>query len=506
MDQVLGQVISGDFHNVLIRQKTGQQLEIGQLVVAEGTNKVLLQVVNLEFGSQLSAQSLELVAGMKLEEENDLELMDSGLRSYTLARLKPLFTLHETNARSVKVLPQFFSTIRNVEERDLSFIQQPADPLVIGSLRSGSRTLSTTIALEAPTVLSHHVLIPAQTGKGKSNLASYLLWNLVSSNKCGVLVLDPHDEYYGNNGVGLKDHPDKDKIVYYTPHKPPPGGRTLQFDVRQLRPHHFNGVVNWSDAQREALYSYANRYRGRWIEAVFFEEAPPGIHEGTVAVLRRRLAWLLSLEADDIELRGKGIFGPATGQSTIADMMGDLQAGKVVIINTSSFSGNIELLIGSLVAGEIFRTYQQAKMDGTLEDKPVISVLLEEAPRVIGKEALERGGNVFSTIAREGRKFQVGLLAITQLPSLIPRDILANMNTKIILGIEMAPERKAIIESSAQDLSQDDGAIASLDKGEAIITSSFSGFAIPVQIPFFPDIVKKTAPSARAAQAFPELK
>jgi hypothetical protein len=66
------------------------------------------------------------------------------------------------------------------------------------------------------------------------------------------------------------------------------------------------------------------------------------------------------------------------------------------------------------------------------------------------------------------------------------------MNTKIILGIEMALERNAIIESSAQDLSSQNRAIASLDKGEAIITSNFARFATPITIPFF-DLVVKNA-------------
>ena len=48
------------------------------------------------------------------------------------------------------------------------------------------------------------------------------------------------------------------------------------------------------------------------------------------------------------------------------------------------------------------------------------------------------------------------------------------MNTKIILGIEMGAERNAVIESSAQDLSDDSRTIASLDKGEAIVTSIFT--------------------------------
>jgi Zn-dependent oligopeptidase len=66
------------------------------------------------------------------------------------------------------------------------------------------------------------------------------------------------------------------------------------------------------------------------------------------------------------------------------------------------------------------------------------------------------------------------------------------MNTKIILGIEMANERQAIIESSAQDLSSDSRSIASLDKGEAIITSNFSRFAIPIKIPLYSEVIKES--------------
>ena len=128
-----------------------------------------------------------------------------------------------------------------------------------------------------------------------------------------------------------------------------------------------------------------------------------------------------------------------------------------------------------------------------MDDKPVISVVLEEAPRVLGKKILEQGSNIFDTLAREGRKFKVGLIAITQLPSEIPKNILANMNTKIILGIEMNSERQAVIESSPQDLSQDNRNIAALDKGEALVTSTFTKFAVPIKIPLFKEFaaVKK---------------
>ena len=187
----------------------------------------------------------------------------------------------------------------------------------------------------------------------------------------------------------------------------------------------------------------------------------------------------------------KGVFDVNAGEAIISSICNELEQAKCVIIDTSHFSGATELLIGSIITTEVFNRYRRYKKTGELAQKPIISIVLEEAPRVLGKEVLERGSNIFSTIAREGRKFQVGLTAITQLPSLIPRQILANMNTKIILGIEMKPERQALIDSAAQDLSEDDRNIASLDKGEAIVTSNFTKFAMPIKIPFFDEVVKK---------------
>jgi hypothetical protein len=79
------------------------------------------------------------------------------------------------------------------------------------------------------------------------------------------------------------------------------------------------------------------------------------------------------------------------------------------------------------------------------------------------------------------------------------------MNTKIILGLEMGPERQAIIESAAQDLSQDDRAIAALDKGEAVVTSTFAPFALPVKVPLFDDLAKQERERAATRRAYPGL-
>lgn len=487
---IKGQVISGEFGKILVRQKSGQKIELGELLVADVEDgKILMQTYGLLFGSQLSQQNMELIAGMSLEDGTNLDFMDQNLRLYNLALLKSLITISSKEARSSKILPGIFSDVREVKSSDLEFLAMPKHPLLVGKLRSGSKVLDVDIFLDGQKALSHHVLIAATTGRGKSNLTSSMLWSILENDYAGILVLDPHDEYYGRNGNGLKDHINKHKVGYYTPN-PPVGARSLKINLKLLRPWHFNGVVDLSDPQKQALTAYFREYGDAWIEAIILEKPLKVRFEiATTAIIKRIILPLLDLEFDGMQLYSNGIFDLQSGLSTIKDICNDLEQGKVIIIDTSNFSGSAEILIGSLVATEVFTRYKNYKIKGQLHDKPIISVILEEAPRVLGKDALEKGPNIFSTIAREGRKFNVGITAITQLPSLIPREILANINTKIILGIEMQPERQAIIDSAAQDLSEDSRTIASLDVGEALITSNFTKFATPVRIPKFEDLV-----------------
>jgi len=489
---IKGQVIGGELGKVFIRQKAGAQLEIGELLVCEnGGKKTILQVYDLVYGSQISQQNLELISGMKLEDNTDVSFFDEQVRNYTIAFSKPIAITENSSLRTCKELPRFFTEVREIEKDDLG-MSMPKGPLFLGNLRSGSKVLDVPVNLPGKDIFSHHILIAATTGRGKSNLVKVMLWDAVDKDYCGIVVLDPHDEYYGRSGFGLCMHPKKENISYYTPRNAPVGARTLKINLKQIRPDHFRGAVNFSDAQVQAMNAYYKAYGNKWIESVVLEKPLKlDFNESTVGVLKRRLTALLDLDFDGSQLFCTGVFDISAGETTIADMVGDVEKGKTVIVDTSGFDGAVEILIGSMIVTEAFNRYRSYKSKGLLEDKPVVSIILEEAPRVLGKEVLESGPNIFSTIAREGRKFGIGITAITQLPSLIPREILANMNTKIILGVEMKPERQALIESASQDLSSDDRSIASLDKGEAIVTSNFTRFAMPVKIPFFDDYVRK---------------
>jgi uncharacterized protein len=481
-----GQVVAGDFSKIVMRIKAEEEVELGELVVLDS---FILQVYDLIYGSQISQQNLEMVAGMNLE-QGEFTILDQSLRNYQLALLKPLLTIG-SKSKTCKKLPQFMGKVREITKEDLSFITTPKTPLFLGSLRSGSKELDFHVFLPGRDVLSHHVLIPASTGKGKSNLMSCMLWDITSKQYAGMLVLDPHDEYYGRTGKGLKDH--NNNVVYYTPASPPPGARTLKIHINKLKPEHFQGAITLSDPQRQCLFVYHKKFKQHWIPEVLKETKIENVrfHEDTLAVVKRKLISLLGLDFEHGQLTCTGIFDTVAGESTISDICSELEESKTVIIDTSYFSGAIEIMIGSIIAAEVFDRYRYYKKTGQLHDKPVVSIVLEEAPRVLGKKVLEQGSNIFDTIAREGRKFQVGLIAITQLPSEIPKNILANMNTKIILGIEMNSERQAVIESSPQDLSQDNRNIAALDIGEALVTSTFTKFAVPVKIPLFQEFAKK---------------
>jgi len=493
---IKGQIVSGDFSRIIMRVKAQEEVELGELVaIDEEVEKFILQVYDLLYGSQISQQNLEMVAGMNLEEDA-FQIMDEKIRNYQLAFLKPVLMIKKDTTKKesqmCKKLPAFFGKVREIEKSDLSFITKPTNPFFLGKLRSGSKELDFEIFLPGKEVLSHHVLIPASTGKGKSNLMSNILWDIANRDYAGMLVLDPHDEYYGRNGLGLKDHPNKDKIRYYTPASPPVGARTLKINLTKIKPDHFQGAIPLSDPQRQCLYAYYRKYKEKWIRNILEEKIIEGVlfHEDTIAVVKRKLISLLGLEIDQGKIYCNGIFDEFAGENTISEICLDLEQGRIVVIDTSYFSGALEILVGGLITNEIFDKYKHYKKNGQLDDKPVVSIVLEEAPRVLGSKVLEQGSNIFESIAREGRKFKVGLIAITQLPSEIPKNILANMNTKIILGLEMNSERQAVIESSPQDLSKDDRNIASLDKGEALVTSTFTKFAVPIKVPLFKEFVK----------------
>lgn len=508
---VVGQVVGGKFGNILVRQKSGMDLEIGDLIVSEELDSYLiLQVFELEYGSQIQDTVRQMISGTKLERNVDAQFYEPEFVNYVLARIQPLARIYRDSddVKIPKSLPTFFNKLRLISDEDLEFLQKKDQQIFVGHIRSGSKVIENAeVWLPAQDIFSHHVLIPATTGRGKSNLVKTILWHMLDTNSVGALVLDAHDEYYGRIGVGLKDHPNqRNNLVYYTPSDPPPGAIRLVINLKTIRPEHFEGIVDFSEAQFQAIRIAFRDHKENWIMSLMTQDLTDYLEDNkfslsTLMVVQRKLRLILSLElSEDKRIYSKHeVFDTATkGLNTVDNIVRDIEEGKVVVLDTSRLADEAELLVGNIIASKLLERYKYAKASGKFAEKPVATIVIEEAPRVIGEDVLKsKNDNIYSTIAKEGRKFKVGLTAITQLSSVIPKTILANMNTKIILGNEMKQEREAIIASASQDLSEDDKNIASLDKGEAIISSIFVPFAMPIKIPLFEDIVKARKSTTR---------
>jgi len=110
--------------------------------------------------------------------------------------------------------------------------------------------------------------------------------------------------------------------------------------------------------------------------------------------------------------------------------------------------------------------------------------VIEEAhnfiPRDFDREVVSR--NILRRIAREGRKFGIGLCMISQRPSRLDQDVLSQAGTQIIMRI-VNPLDQDFIRKSAESVTEDIiRDLPALGRGEAIITGAAIRFPMKVKI------------------------
>lgn len=483
----VGEVVGGTLDAVIIREAGPDILEAGNLLVWDGRDHgIILQVFGLEHGSQADARTREMMAGMDLGGGAATELYEPGFSDYVLARARPVVMLKGGRPLKPKRMPPVFGKVRRVAAPDLAFLPGPGPGrFLVGHVRSGSSVVEgADLHMDAASVLSHHVLVPATTGRGKSNLVKCMMYGLIGSGAVGALVLDAHGEYYRS----LMPHPRAagGLVCYTSAGNAPPGTLQLLVSVRSVAPHNLSGVVELSEAQERMAWDLWDGHGKEWIPCLLDAGRDSGLPDHqriTRMVLRQKITVSLGLKDGRTFTTREGV------RDTIRDIAGHVEAGRIVVVDTSGLGSSVEMMVGSMAASKILWQYRRAADNGSLGSRPVAAVVVEEAPRLLGSGGLGQS-NPFATIAKEGRKFKVGICAITQVSSTIQREIMTNLNTKIIFGNEMQAEREALVGSAAQDLSNDRGTIGSLDVGEAIVTSTLVPFAVPIQVPPFEEVAK----------------
>ncbi len=427
--------------------------------------------------------------------------------------------------------------------------EQTDGEVYVGDLQIGEKTLNVPIKIPSK-YLPMHVGIFGSTGAGKSNLMMVLIKSIIDNNlnafrtpnqglpRISAFCIDPHDEFAkGVDKHGIQhvvedmSSSTRSEVIgdfyYLTTHK--------RATTREIRKYAREVRILWSEIQPRDLYSIREftpemssfidaQYSAEkedWISAIInMTEEDAGVPVGTLRAVKRRLSFL---DRSPIFIE--------TGSSILSDIFSAMETGRVLVVNTSLMSDMEQFLLTTIVTRTLSDMRRALKSSGNLSDfenqgqmrlpkpffenvkkqarafyglggvgddtpvqdprkLPVIQVTVEEAPSILNPE-LMRGQSVFKDISRQGRKFNIGLLVVSQQVSVLDNVILSQMNTEINLRLGNEREIRACIENASVNISGFEDEFRVMSRGEGIVTQSYRELPLPVKIPLFDDIYEK---------------
>jgi hypothetical protein len=129
-----------------------------------------------------------------------------------------------------------------------------------------------------------------------------------------------------------------------------------------------------------------------------------------------------------------------------------------------------EAAIG-VVLSLLFEVAVRSPIDGPGIGRPTpVLVVLEEAHRYLGDAAIELARASANRIAREGRKYGIGLMLVTQRPSELPETALAQCGTLVALRLSNSSDQGKIRAALPDTVSGLAAILPSLRTGEAVVS------------------------------------
>lgn len=185
----------------------------------------------------------------------------------------------------------------------------------------------------------------------------------------------------------------------------------------------------------------------------------------------KRLGFLFQISEDELELDWLNDFCKALMHGS------ELNGNKsgVKIIDFSEVPSDVLPLVIGLVARIIFTVQQWT----TKENQHPICLLCDEAHLYIPERTnqdstAELGLKSFERIAKEGRKYGVSLVVISQRPSEVSRTVLSQCNNFISLRLSNAEDQAVIKRLLPDNLTGLTEVLPILDVGEALIVGDAS--------------------------------
>jgi DNA helicase HerA-like ATPase len=296
-------------------------------------------------------------------------------------------------------------------------------------------------------LVSRRSFIFARAGFGKSNLTKLLFASLYTETPTvikrggrevpvGTIIFDPEGEYFwpdASGRPGLADVPElEDKLVVFTSRRGPSsfydsfvaGG--VKLDIRRLKPADVIAIALPPERQEQ---QNVTKLRGlsqdRWERLVNL------IEQNGHATEISDMAELLNL---DFERQQAEAIAARSNMATIVAMLHDkssllmdrllsaLSAGKLCVVDVSQMRGGQAMILSGLILRRIFERNQNEFTKAEPQTIPTIAVV-EEAQTVLSERA--SAAEPYIAWVKEGRKYDLGALMITQQPGSIPHEILS---------------------------------------------------------------------------------
>jgi DNA helicase HerA-like ATPase len=165
--------------------------------------------------------------------------------------------------------------------------------------------------------------------------------------------------------------------------------------------------------------------------------------------------------------------GDPGGTDPLVDVMQEWLGG-IKPISVLDFSGvpaaASDVAIG-VILNLLFEVALRSEFGGPGIGRPSpVLVVLEEAHRYLGESASELTRESANRIAREGRKYGIGLLLVTQRPTELPKTALAQLGTIIALRLTNSEDQGAIRTALPDAVAGLAAVLPSLRTHEAIVS------------------------------------
>ncbi len=353
-------------------------------------------------------------------------------------------------------------------------------------------------------LVSRRTLIFARAGFGKSNLNKLLFSRMYETTPTvkkrggqevpvGTILFDPDGEYFWPDDKGRPGFCDvealEDNLVVFTPrHSRSPfyqsfvaGG--IRLDIRRLRPTDVIGIALSPDRQEQQ-----NVRKMRGLNPDRWEQLVDLIHEHGNNASLDEIKRLLQLE-DKQEVEALAARANATAivrmihdpASQLMDMlMAALADGKLCVIDVSQLQSGQSLILSGLILRRIFDRNQQEFTASEPRTIPTIAVV-EEAQAVLNEKAT--AAEPYIAWVKEGRKYDLGAVLVTQQPGSIPGEILSQGDNWFIFHLLSAGDLTNVRRANAHF--SDDLLSVLLNEpipGQGVFWSSVAGKPYPVPL------------------------